>query len=368
VRILWFTWKDRGHPLAGGAEVVADELARRLAAAGHEVTLLTATYPGAALEDTRYGYRVIRAGGRFTTYLAAWWYYRRHLRGWPDLVIDECNTMPYFAGWYTGRPTVMLFHMLCREIWFYQFPFPLNLIGYLAEPLYLRLLKRGPVITVSESTKRDLTRHGFRAANIRVIPEAVNLPPARGVAAAAKSVRPTVLVFGSIRPMKRTLDAVKAFELARDRLPRLQLTLAGDASGPYGRRVLRYIKSSRHAAAITYAGRPSDAQKLALMRRAHVLLGTSVKEGWGLTVTEAAGQATPAVVYDVDGLRDSVRDHATGLVTTANTPVALADSLVELLSDPAAYAKYQRAAHTWARRLTFDQTYRAFIQALHLKP
>ena len=37
MRILWLTWKDKKNPLAGGAEVVNEELAKRLADDGHEV-------------------------------------------------------------------------------------------------------------------------------------------------------------------------------------------------------------------------------------------------------------------------------------------------------------------------------------------
>ena len=49
------------------------------------------------------------------------------------------------------------------------------------------------------------------------------------------------------------------------------------------------------------------------MAEAHVLLMTSVREGWGLVVTEANACGTPAVVYNVPGLRDSVRNEETGL-------------------------------------------------------
>jgi glycosyltransferase involved in cell wall biosynthesis len=368
VRIVWFSWKDRGHPLAGGAEVVADQLATRLAKAGHQVTLITAGFPGAQLELSRGGYRIIRVGGRYTSYWQAWRYYHDHLRGATDLVIDECNTMPFFAAWYAQAPTVLLFHMLCRQIWFYEFPFPLSLIGFLAEPVYLRLLKRGPVITVSDSTRRDLTRHGFRSDTITIIPEAVELPPVRGIAAVTKAAHPTLLILGSIRPMKRTLDAVKAFELARDHNAKLRLTLAGNADHPYGRRVLEYIKASRHASAITYAGAVPSAQKLQLLRRAHALLVTSVKEGWGLIVTEAAGQGTPAIAYNADGLRDSIQDGVTGLLTAQNTPEAMAAAIADLLHDKTRYTKLQRAAHAAARKLTFDRTYLAFKRALGLKP
>ena len=37
MKILWLTWKDRKNPLAGGAEVVNEELAKRLVKDGHEV-------------------------------------------------------------------------------------------------------------------------------------------------------------------------------------------------------------------------------------------------------------------------------------------------------------------------------------------
>lgn len=37
MNILWFTWKDINHPLAGGAERVNEELAKRLAGGGHRV-------------------------------------------------------------------------------------------------------------------------------------------------------------------------------------------------------------------------------------------------------------------------------------------------------------------------------------------
>ena len=40
--------------------------------------------------------------------------------------------------------------------------------------------------------------------------------------------------------------------------------------------------------------------------RAHVLVATSVREGWGLNVSEAAACGTPAIGYSVPGLVDSI--------------------------------------------------------------
>ena len=57
-------WKDIRHPEAGGAESVTHELMRRLAADEHEVTLVTARYPGSAERDEIDGVRIRRVGNR----------------------------------------------------------------------------------------------------------------------------------------------------------------------------------------------------------------------------------------------------------------------------------------------------------------
>jgi glycosyltransferase involved in cell wall biosynthesis len=368
VNILWFNWKDRRNPLAGGAEVVNEELAKRLAAEGHNVTFVVAGFAGADAEERHDGFRVVRVGGRVTGYIAAWRYYRRHRAELnPDLVIDECNTIPFFAGWYVGRPTVVFLHMLCRVIWFYQLPLPLGLVGWLLEPVYLRLLPRSRgVITVSDSTRRDLLRHGFREQDIRIISEGIELRPLAQLHPADKYTLPTLLSLGAMRSMKRTLDQIKAFEIAKTAIPNLRLVVAGDASGRYGQKVLRAIRQSPYAADIDYRGRVSDAERLALMRACHVIVVTSVKEGWGLIVTEAASQGTPAVVYDVDGLRDSVRHGQTGLIVAPTTPVALASRIEELLADRLRYQHLRRNAWEWSKSITFDRAYIDFKEALRI--
>src|SRR6185369_1248424 len=188
---------------------------------------------------------------------------------------------------------------------------------YLIEPLATRLLGRSgtSLITVSASTRRELESYGFAADKAHVISEGIELTPLYMLESAYKFARPTVLSLGGMRAMKRTLHQIQAFEIAKKRLPELQLKIAGDASGPYGQQVLQYIANSPYAADIEYLGKVSWQEKMQLMRSCHVITVSSVKEGWGLIVTEAASQGTPAVVYNVPGLRDSVRHNQTGIVT-----------------------------------------------------
>jgi glycosyltransferase involved in cell wall biosynthesis len=94
-------------------------------------------------------------------------------------------------------------------------------------------------------------------------------------------------------------------------------------------------------------------------------LGNSpVKEGWGLIVTEAASQGTPAVVYDIDGLRDSVRHEETGLICRRNTPEDLAKKIVEVLSDKEKYEKMRCNAWQWSKEINFEKSYRDFWETI----
>jgi glycosyltransferase involved in cell wall biosynthesis len=265
-----------------------------------------------------------------------------------------------------GAKTFLFYHQLAREVWFHEAKSPLSQVGYsVLEPLATRVLARSkaPLITISDSTLQDLGNYGFTQDRAHIITQGIELEPLPSLAGVHKFDHPTVLSLGAMRAMKRTLDQVKAFELAKQQVPDLQLILAGDASTPYGQDVLDYIAHSPFKNDIHYEGRVSRERKIELMRRSHLMCVTSVKEGWGLIVTEAASQGTPAVVYDVDGLRDSVRNRRTGLVVPPYT-LALASGIINLFADRTLYQKVRDAAWRWSRRLTFDQSYQDFKQAL----
>lgn len=367
MKILWFTWKDKKNPLSGGAEVVNEELAKRLAKDGHEVIILTAGFPGGAKEEIVDGYKIIRLGSRYTVYWQAYKYYKKHLVGWADLVIDEINTIPFFAKFYVREKNTLFVHQLCREIWFYEIFFPLNLIGYLIEPIYLWFLRDRKVITVSESTRKDLMRFGFKAGNIKIISEGIEIEPAKELESCKviKYKVPTILSLGAIKTMKRTDHIIRAFEIAKVTVSDLQLVIAGLTEGKYGAKVLKLIKASKYKDSIEYLGKVSKEKKIELMQKAHVLCVTSIKEGWGLVVTEANSQGTPAIVYNVDGLRDSVKNNETGLICQQNTPENLAKNIIEILQNKEKYDLLRKNAWQWSKEINFEKSYRNIIAAIN---
>lgn len=338
---------------------------KRLARDGHTVTLITAQYNGSKADETIDGVRILRSGGRYSVYLRARSQYRKHFPSQVDLVIDEMNTIPFVAATYTkSTQHVLLAYQLAREVWFYQMPPIVSHIGYMVEPLYVRLLGRiyHTTITESQSSKKDFLAHGLR--NVKVFRVGMELKPIESLL--PKPPTPTVLSLGAVRPMKRTLDAVKSFEVARDANQTLRMAIAGDIAGTYGDRVRHYIDSSRHKDAIEILGRVSSEKKLDLMRTSNVILVTSVKEGWGLIVTEANSQGTPAIVYDVDGLRDSVQHNQTGVVVANNDYHAMGKAINELVSDSSNYEQMRSRAWESSRNYSFEDSYLDFCAQLDI--
>ena len=169
----------------------------------------------------------------------------------------------------------------------------------------------------------------------------------------SKELPATFLYVGRMAPSKRVDDIIRA--LARYRQPGRdgRLWLVGEGSTDYLARLRALAGSLGVAAHVDFLGRLPATEKHERMARASVLLMASVREGWGLSVAEANACGTPAVVYDVSGLRDAVRDGETGLVVQP-TPEALAEGMARLIGDPALRARLTTEARRWSSTFSFQ--------------
>jgi glycosyltransferase involved in cell wall biosynthesis len=321
VRILVFNWKDLAHQGAGGAEVLTEEVARALVVRGHTVTLHASAVDGRPAREVVDGVEIVRAGSRVGVYRAARRFWARQPRGSFDVVVDEINTRPFLTPrWIRGTPVVALIHQLAREIWFYETPFPLSVLGrYALEPWWLRAYRDVPAMTVSPSSADSLVRyHGWR--DVTVIPEGSTPHPVPDV---PKEPEPTVVFLGRLVAMKRPQHAIEAFGLVRRSLRTARLWLIGD--GPLGERLRATAPAS-----VDFLGRLGDRELRERLAAAHVLVATPVREGWGLNVSEAAACGTPAIGYGVPGLVDSIP--ASGGALVEASPEALGRAVVDFFT------------------------------------
>lgn len=354
MRILWFNWRDIQNPAAGGAEIYTHEVMERLAKRGYEMTLFTSRFRGCQLNENINGVEIIREGNKYTVYEEAKKYleaYKHHY----DLIIDEINTRPFFVPKIVEEKQVIaLIHQLAREFWFYETKFPLNYIGYYyLEKKWLSKYKNIMTVTVSNSTKIDLEELGFK--KVFVVSNGLNVTPLSNVK--EKEANPTVLFIGRLNKAKLPHHALQAFSIIKREIYDARMWIIGDG---YFRKKLESFETKD----VTFYGYVSNEEKYDLLGRAHVILVPAVREGWGLVVTEANAMGTPAIGYDVPGLRDSIRHGETGMTIMEKTPTAMAQQAISLLRDYDRLSNYSRNALEFSRQFSWDNTVKLFQQVL----
>jgi glycosyltransferase involved in cell wall biosynthesis len=241
-------------------------------------------------------------------------------------------------------------------VWDAEVPKPFAALGRRLEPHALRLYREVPVVTVSDSTREDLLRLGLK--DVAVVPNGRDQAP--DLDGLPKETSPTFLFVGRLAANKRPDHAVRAFEVIRDDLADARLWIVG--RGPLEQKLRQTLPEG--AEMLGYLPRKELYERMA---RAHCLLVPSVREGWGLVVIEANSVGTPAVGYDVPGIRDSIRPGETGLLATAGDFRALGRQGLEVLRDQEEFMVLRRQALEWSATFSWQTTAEHLMTLLHLR-
>jgi trehalose synthase len=149
--------------------------------------------------------------------------------------------------------------------------------------------------------------------------------------------RPLILQVSRFDRFKDPLGVVQAYRLAKDFVPDLQLVLAGGTAtdDPEGEAVYREVQAAANGDPdVHLLLLPPDAHTTinALQRAADIVLQKSLREGFGLTVTEALWKGKPVIGGDTGGIRLQVINYHTGFLV--NTPEGAALRIRYLLHRP----------------------------------
>ncbi|HVO67213.1 MAG TPA: glycosyltransferase [Syntrophales bacterium] len=147
------------------------------------------------------------------------------------------------------------------------------------------------------------------------------------------SGRPLLVQISRYDRFKDPVGVIEAYRMVRKILP-VQLVLAGGgaADDPEGKRVFdEVMHAANNDPDIHVLLLPSDAHKTinALQRLADIIIQKSIKEGFGLTVTEGLWKGKPVIGGDVGGIQLQVINHHTGFLI--NTPEGAAHRIRFLL-------------------------------------
>lgn len=296
--------------------------------------------------------QVHRTGGRHSFSLAAPVYYRRHLRGEHDLVIEDLNKVPLFAPLWVREPLVLLVHHLFGATAFQEASPPVAAATWLLERPLGRVYGGVATEAVSGSTAGDLVERGLPRQQIRVIPNGVDLERFSPGSGADRFGSPTILYLGRLKRYKRVDLIVRASRVLRDRGVPHRLIVAG--AGDHEPALRELVSRLGLSDIVDMVGFVSESRKLQLFQGAWVHAFTSPKEGWGISNLEAAACGTATVASDSPGLRESVVDGETGFLVPHGDVAALAERLSRLLLDSSLRDRLGRQARSFAERFTWD--------------
>jgi len=354
-----FAFRDLDAPDSGGAEEHATQVCAHMALAGIDVTMHTGRVDDAPAEITRDGYRVVRHGGRLGVFATSPFDAITRRMGPCDAVIEVFHGVPFFAPLWSRKPQIGLVHHVHLGTWDMLLPGPLGHVGEFFERYAVpTVYRRRALVAVAHSTRDEIIEH-YRADPQRVT-VAYNGVDARFTPGGERSPRPLVLTVARMMPQKGLEDLLPALADIHKRVPDAEAVIIGD--GPQRDRLLAKAASLGATDWLRFVGRVSDDELVSWYQRAWVVTSASKREGFGLTLTEAAACGTPVVATRISGHLDAVDDGYSGLLVT--TMAEMSDAVVALLNDHARRNALGVGALKHASKFTWEASTAGMFGAL----
>ena len=353
------------HPLVGGAEKQLGQLAGRMAAAGHEVHVLTRHHRGLAREEVIGGafvHRIAAPGpGASARFIVGAALRLRQLA--PDVIHSHSLFSPALAAALGKRlasaPLVAKPMMggearqICRK------PLGRRRIAYLGQVV-------DRFVAVSAEIRNELVALGIAPDRVVSIPNGVDLerfrPPMPGEKAASRRrldlpPGPLVLYVGRFAAQKRVPLLLAAWRTART--PGATLLLAGTARGD-----LSHDVADGEVTGMRLLGVVDDMPSL--LRAVDLFVLPSASEGLSNALLEACASGLPVLATRVGGTEDVIVDGENGLLVPVDDQAALHDGLQRLLRDEALCARLGASARaTVEARYALDATVAGLLALYH---
>lgn len=347
MKILHLAYEDPRQPGSGGGSVRTREITRRLSGR-HQITLVTAAYPGARRrrED---GARWEPTGPRTGTLLDRLAYFAlaglaaRRVRH--DLLVDDFGAPFSVTGapLFTARPVVASVQWLFADEMRAKYRLPFDVVEREGIRLYDRFLAVSEWVAERVRARRP-------GARIWTVPNGV---PPELFSVDTRAPR-HLLYLGRLDSRQKGCDLLlEAYaRIGRTlgcRTP--PLVVAGD--GPDRAALERQATRLGVTDGVRFVGRVAGVQKLDLLAAAHAVLMPSRFETFGMVAVEAQAAGVPVVAFEVGPLTHVTGRAGARLVQPFDVE-AFADAACAVTREPTVRAALAAEGRAWARRYDWD--------------
>ncbi len=354
MRILAINWQDLKNPQAGGAEVHLEEILRRLARQGHRVDLLCSNFPGGPGRDVSGGITVYRHGARYNFNWVVPFAARRLIReNRYDVVVEDINKIPFYTPLFQKLPTLIVVPHLFADAIFREINFVLGAYIYLAEKPVTRVYRGNRFMVISNSTAAELARRGIPSENIEVVECGIDKSVYKFDPEVPKFAETTIVYVGRLKKYKTIETAIMAMPKILAEIPGARLVIIG--SGDHRQALENLTETMDLNKRVDFKGFIPESEKVSYLRRSHLSVYASLKEGWGLSNIEANACGTAVLAARVPGLQDSVDEGRSGLLFEYGNIDDYAQKAVRILKDVEYRRSLEMGGLRWAAGFSWDK-------------
>ena len=350
LKILWLAHRDPLNPRSGGAERTIYEVCTRLVKKGHQITLLTGGWKGCRQSDNIQGITVYRFGRNVGPHLVFPIFL---LKKRYDVVVNDLgHAVPWFSSTILNKDNIVFFrHLHARSLPGQVNAFLAKLITSI-EKCYFIFYHNSTFVTESSTSRTDLMNLGINDSRIVMNPPGVD----RNIFhPAAKTSYPSLVYFGGMRRYKRPMECIFLVKNLLKRVDGIRLFIIG--SGPEEENMKKLTNELNMKNSVVFTGRISTEELSKIVASSWLNIHTSVTEGWGLSILEAAAAGTPTVAYEVPGVSDVIENGLNGLKIKDGDREALSEAALSILTNP---EKWWSSSLEVAKKYSWDATVRVW--------
>jgi glycosyltransferase involved in cell wall biosynthesis len=328
-----------------------------------EVICFTSGYPGAGRFENLDSVKFYRFGLDYTPPLITL-KSREVLKNQDDaIILENVNHIPFYTPIiYPRSQSISIIHHVAKSQLYMEAPIIAPIIDMLERGISPLLYRNKLVIAPSKSTAAQLARLGYN--RVHVIPPGVDYEKLSEGSKRYAKKQYTIIYFGRIMKYKQIHHLIKALARVVEEIPDVRLTIAGKAcSQQYLTQLYSLIDRLNLEKHVIIRVNVPEREKIRLLAEAQVYATATIQEGWAITVIEANACGTPAVGYNVPGLRDSINEK-TGILVKPGDVKTLAETLTYLLMDDGLREKLSKNALEWSKQFSWDKATEEFLKLL----